>query len=235
MVIVNWLFLIVLATLPALLWFIFFSKAESHKEPKRLVLLTFLIGFFISSPTVLIQTILKEEIKYFWPAINIFILIFVLALVEELFKFIGAYWAVRKDPTFSEPIEAMFYMVSVALGFATVENILIIAGDFNFHNPLILYQSISTMALRFFGATFLHTLSSAVFGYYWAKGHIHKILFHFLLLGLILATSIHAIFNYLVLRFENSYLIYPTLFLLTISFFVVNDFSKLRAEKKKAF
>jgi len=235
MVILNLLLSVVLGILPALIWLVFFLKAEMHPEPKRLVFLTFLTGFFITLPTLFVQTVLRDSIKYYWPAYNIFILFFILAFVEELFKFLGAYWTVRKQPSFKEPIEAMFYMISIALGFATIENIFIIAGNFNFANPEILYQTFGTLSLRFVGATFLHALSSAIVGYYWAKGHIHKVVFHTLIIGLILATAVHAIFNYLVLTFQNSYLIYPTLFLLTISFFVVNDFSKLRPLNNSEF
>jgi RsiW-degrading membrane proteinase PrsW (M82 family) len=38
-----------------------------------------------------------------------------------------------RDPEFDEPIDAMLYMIIVALGFATIENILVRPDEWLFH------------------------------------------------------------------------------------------------------
>ena len=46
-----------------------------------------------------------------------------LALIEEIIKFVASHFAARRSPAFSEPVDAMIYMIVAALGFATLENI----------------------------------------------------------------------------------------------------------------
>ena len=124
----------------------------------------------------------------------------------------------------------MIYMIAAALGFATVENIFIISTTLNSFSLADITQTISTISLRLIGATLLHALASALVGYYWALGILRKSLFSYVTIGIILATLIHAVFNYLVLSFQENLLIYPSLFLLTAAFFIFNDFEKLKTK-----
>jgi len=67
---------------------------------------------------------------------------------------------------FDEPTDAMIYCIIAALGFASVENLMILFKisfpDFG--------QAIGIMGFRFLGATLLHTLASAMVGYWLARG-----------------------------------------------------------------
>jgi len=112
----------------------------------------------------------------------------------------------------------MIYMITAALGFAAVENI---AAAYNNSLPVIL----ETTTLRFFGATLLHTLCSGLVGYYWAKSILsdskNKLIF-----GLSLAALLHAIFNYLIIKYEP--VIVPTIFLIIFALFILHDFEKLK-------
>src|SRR3989344_7166286 len=114
----------------------------------------------------------------------------------------------------------MVYMITGALGFATVENLFLVyssGGDDVF----------SLMLLRFVGATLLHALGSGIIGHYWARGIKFKLEGKFVLAGAVMATLFHAVFNILVLRFDD-YLIYPIAFLVLIGFFVLYDFEELK-------
>jgi RsiW-degrading membrane proteinase PrsW (M82 family) len=89
----------------------------------------------------------------------------------------------------------------------------------------------SIIVLRFVGATLLHALSSGLLGYYWAKGKMKSKPKQFIFIGLLVATLIHFGFNYLILIFQNvDLLLYPSLFLVGSSFFLLKDFQQLRFE-----
>ncbi len=229
MAIITIILTAVVAILPALIWLIFFLREDRHPEPKKLIFYTFLAGGLISFPVlatqIIFQAIVPDLIE------NLLVLIIGLALIEEVFKFAAAYWAVNKKPAFDEPIDAMIYMIAAALGFATVENIFIIGNGFNLINAISLGGMINVLSLRFIGATLLHTLTAGLIGYYWAKGKLENKLRRKIIFGLAVATLTHSIFNYLILRFQESNLLYPSLFLIVAAFFILNDFEKLKTEK----
>ncbi|MEK7513014.1 MAG: PrsW family glutamic-type intramembrane protease, partial [Patescibacteria group bacterium] len=160
-----------------------------------------------------------------------------LAVVEEVLKFLAAYWAVNRNPAFDEPVDAMIYMIAAALGFATVENLFIAGKSFDLLRAETFGPSAETLLLRFAGATLLHTLTAAIVGYYWARGRLvlrgvrdwlHTSFLECLTVGLLFATVAHVLFNYLVLKFQNQNLLYPSLLLIGIAFFVIEDFERLR-------
>lgn len=127
---------------------------------------------------------------------------------------------------FDEPIDAMIYMVVAGLGFAAMENILFLFKAF----PDGIEATLSTWALRFVGATFLHALAAAITGYFIAMawffyGHAYKLI----AVGLALATLFHFTFNLFVLESSanKSVLAYSFALLLILSFLVSVLFQKL--------
>jgi protease PrsW len=223
MVILSVLGIIVATIMPALIWLFFFLKEDVHPEPKKLIVYVFGIGALVSLPVLLLQISFQNIIGN-GPETAIFLVIG-LAFIEEFFKFIATYFAIHNDPAFDEPVDAMIYMITAALGFATVENFFIIGNTL--HSAQLIL-SIETLSLRFVGATLLHALASATVGYYWARGHRERFLSVSLVGGVIFATGIHTVFNYLVLRFQDSNLLYPTIFLIIITVFILADFEKLK-------
>ena len=80
------------------------------------------------------------------------------AFVEELAKFLMAFFLLRRNLVFDEPIDAVIYSAVIALGFAFVENIIYLVSIFNqFSGDLS--QVVYFVSLRFIGANFLHTLT----------------------------------------------------------------------------
>ncbi len=229
MVILNIVLTVIAAALPALVWLIFFLREDIHPEPKKLIVYTFAVGALISFPVLATQIIFQALIPSFLN--NILVLIIGLALIEEIFKFTAAYWAVNNKPAFDEPIDAMIYMIAAALGFATIENLFIVSNGLNSVNFSTLGSAIGIVALRFIGATLLHTLAAGLVGYYWAKGKIQNSVRLNVIFGLGVATLIHALFNFLILKFQNSNLLYPSFFLIVAAFFILNDFEKLKTTR----
>lgn len=212
-----------------------FLKKDLHPEPKRLIIKTFILGIVIAPLVVLLQWLAN----YFFSSIGIgkfvsqTISFFIWgAFIEEYMK----YWAVKvsviRNPEFDEPPDAMIYMITAALGFAAIENILIL---FNVV-PDGATQAIGVWALRFTGATLLHALSSAIVGFFlglsWFYDHHKK---KFLSAGIILATVLHLAFN-LIIFFEvaNGFL-YNFILLSSMVGLVVAMFNNIKRHHQRYF
>ncbi len=218
--------LIALGAIPSLAWLIFYLREDArHPEPRKLILYTLIAGALVTVFVLQIQIIVNDWVTGKGFSTYSFISFVLLGAVEEIFKFLAVYFAVSRRKEFDEPIDAMVYMVVASLGFAMVENI---ASIFQSHS--ITFTSpgpLETTALRFVGATLLHSLTSGVVGYYWGKaiaagsGRFTGIAW-----GLVLATLLHAFFNYLIIKSEPVAL--PLIFLMFMGLFVLNDFEKLK-------
>ncbi len=215
----------VLGFAPGLLWLAFFLKEDVHPEPRKMIARVFIIGMLSTFAALFVELIINEPMKgvvFSIPGIiNDNLSTFIaFAVIEEIIKFYFVWRIIHKSPYFDEPIDAMIYMVTGALGFATAENFFLVlssGGDGIF----------TVILMRFIGATLLHALSSAVVGYMWAWGIKRRKIPSYIGWGLILASLAHAVFNILVFKF-NSFLIYPTVFLGVVGFIVLYDFEKLR-------
>lgn len=218
--------LIALGTIPALAWLAFYLKEDArHPEPKKLILYTFIAGALVTVFVLQFQIIINDWVTGKGFHTYSLLSFTLLGAAEEIFKFLAVYFVVSRRKEFDEPIDAMVYMIVAALGFATVENIASIlqADVLSVAAP----GPLETTALRFVGATLLHSLTSAVVGYYWgrsiAKGGNR---FAAISLGLVIATLLHAVFNSLIIKSEPVAL--PLIFLMFMALFVLNDFEKLK-------
>jgi len=179
--------------LPALLWLWFWLKEDSRcPEPRLLIVLTFIAGM-IAVPIVLPLERYTESFASGTIALALW------AAIEEIFKYIAALVVVLWRKVVNEPVDAVIYMITVALGFAALENTLFllspfIDGDFA--------GGILTGNLRFLGATLLHTLSSAMIGLALAlsfyKSRVVKKIYLFG--GVVLAIVLHTLFNFFIMN-----------------------------------
>jgi RsiW-degrading membrane proteinase PrsW (M82 family) len=176
---------------PSLLWLAFWLLEDStHPEPKKYLFLTFLLGMLVVWPVLKV-----EEFAIGYAAGTTLLLCW--AFTEELGKFAAALLGGILWPVFDEPLDAVIYMVTAALGFAAMENTLFLFGSLQ-QGTL---HGIISGDLRFIGATLLHTLSSATIGvslayaYFKSKGMRRM----FATLGVILATALHTLFNFFIL------------------------------------
>lgn len=233
--ILNSALLVVFGLLPSLIWLSFFLKKDCHPEPKYLISKTFLMGIIISPLAIFLQLILiKAGLN---TGINFLLWA---ALIEELLKFYAIKFIVLNNPNFDEPVDAMIYMITAAMGFAAIENILFmfkVVPDASLMplmqiDPDQLRSAFGILVLRFAGATILHALSSAIIGYFLAMSwffqqHKSKLL----IIGIIIATIFHFTFNVLLSTFsENPQLgiMFSTALLVIMSFLVYILFDKMR-------
>lgn len=174
--------------LPALLWLAFWLLEDRcEPEPKRYIFFCFILGMGI------IPFVLEAE-RFMAGQITGPLLLVSWAVIEEVFKFGAAYLGALRWSVFDEPLDAIIYTVTAALGFAALENTLFILSPLESGNVL---QSIITGNLRFVGATLLHTLSSAVVGLalaftFYKSAAVRRLA---AVGGVILAALLHAGFN----------------------------------------
>ncbi len=211
--------LLILGLLPSFAWLFFFLKEDGRPEPKTMIAKVFLAGALITVPAVLFQLLARNWLKIAGVDQYDFVSFSAMAAIEEILKFLAAYFVIRKSRFFDEPVDAMIYMIAAALGFAMVENVAIMFGAKQ------ISEAVGVIILRFVGATLLHALSSGIVGYYWARNLIKKR--GLILKGLVLATLLHGLFNYSIILFMET-MIYPILFLMIIALFVFWDFEKAK-------
>lgn len=180
--------------LPALLWLWFWLREDNlHPEPRERVMKTFIAGvcvvlFVLPVQMFFSSTIDHESSKYL-----------IWAFAEELFKFLAAWIVAISTDVMDEPIDAVIYMITAALGFAAIENTLFILKPI-FDGDIV--RTIVTTNLRFIGATLLHVVSSASVGLCIAMAFYHNRETRRIALvsGLILATALHTAFNLFIIR-----------------------------------
>lgn len=186
--------LVILGFLPSIVWLLLFLTKDPRPEPKYLIIKVFLFGIIIAPVVVLIEAAISEAAELsFLPRAAIFFTL--AAFVEEYMK----YWVVKSSvldkPDFDEPHDSIIYMITAALGFAAMENILIAFKVY----PEGFAATLGVISLRFTGATLLHALASGIVGYFlglaWFFYHFKKQLVFF---GLIIASLLHLTFNYLI-------------------------------------
>jgi RsiW-degrading membrane proteinase PrsW (M82 family) len=217
----------VLGLLPGFAWLFFYLEEDRHPEPKKLIAKTFIFGIGFAFIALWVEILLISALKSAGIGKLAIFSLFVFALIEEFVKFAAAYLSIHKNPAFDEPTDAMIYMVTAALGFATVENLGAIGSiSLSANHTAILSNVFANISLRFVGATLLHSLTSAILGYCWAMGIRNFGKKWYIVLGLAAATILHTLFNYLIINLGN--VIYALVFLVIIAFFVLNDFEKLK-------
>jgi len=222
-----------LGLIPSLVWLSFYLKKDCHPEPKHLLIQTFLMGISISPLAILLQQsfsglsgVLNFELfRQNTPSFFIWA-----SFVEEFLKFFAVYLIVVRNPNFDEPIDAMIYMITAALGFAAIENILVMFSLIAVNTNVAL----NTLALRFVGATLLHALASGLVGYFLSMSwffHEHKK--KLIMFGLAVATLFHAAFNLLIASTQESAnpavgLVYTTFLLIILAFLIAILFDKIK-------
>src|SRR3989344_2152376 len=84
-------------------------------------------------------------------------MLFAGAAIGGVVKFAAASLAALRLRIFDEPLDAVIYLVTAALGFSAFENVLFLLAPLQTGD---VFASIITGDLRFIGASLLHTLSS---------------------------------------------------------------------------
>lgn len=225
--------------LPSVIWLLFYLRKDSHPESNRMVIKIFLWGVLITIPAALVEIgifsfLVNPFSQWIETSSFLFLLIyniFAISLVEEISKYLVVREKIVKDPAFDEPVDAMIYMIIAALGFAALENLLILAP---FGKSFLFGETLKIVLLRFIGATFLHALASGIIGFFLALSFYYSYKrIRLYLTGFGLAVSLHAVYNLSIIKIveNDKYIIVPVIALALSAVFVSFGFKKLKKIK----
>lgn len=178
---------------PSLVWLIFWLLEDRcQPEPKRFIFLCFVGGMLAVWPALLLEQAAAT-------ALSGTTLLLSWAVIEEVLKFGAAALMALMWASYDEPLDAVIYLVTAALGFSAMENALFLLTPLSQGEVL---RSVITGDLRFIGATLLHTLSSATIGISLALAYYRPAMARrsAALGGVILAVFLHTLFNFFILN-----------------------------------
>lgn len=233
--ILFYIFCVASALLPNIIWLFFYLKKDRHPEPKSKILEVFFLGVIMGIVVLVIEAgILKivgaslyQQEGFWFMVFKYFIFV---GLIEEFAKYIVVKKFVIHDCVIDEPLDVMLYLIISALGFSALENFLLV---FNITDLSGTTEILRFSAERLIGATFLHTLSSGVLGFFWAlslySAKYKKTIFS---LGMVLAVFAHGLYNFCMVNFSGilEYVIFAVI-IASLATFTTFGFLKLKKLK----
>ncbi len=192
--------------LPAIVWLIFWLREDrKNPEPDGLIAKTFLFGMIAVFLVLPVQRLI--ELNFVGITFSALVL---WAMVEEIFKYLAGYFGGLHTVEDNEPIDPLIYMVTAALGFVAVENTLFILGPLLDNDNFL---GLVTGNFRFIGASLLHIVSSGIVGSSLAFNFYkprHERTLH-LAFALIFAVLFHTAFNWAIVIWDNTGVIFSLL------------------------
>ncbi len=213
--------------LPALLWLWFWLQEDRlHPEPRALIVRTFIAGM-IAVPLVLpLEKLIQKEF-----AGTAFLMVLLWALAEEILKWGSAFFAAFDTKSYDEPIDAVIYMLTAALGFSAMENVLFL---FTSISNTSIVEGLVTGNLRFIGATLLHVLSSGALAFFigisFDKSWFNKIAH--LIAGIGVAVLLHTIFNIYIMKSVGNQIFIVFCFVWLAILLLIAGFEKIKKIRK---
>jgi RsiW-degrading membrane proteinase PrsW (M82 family)/GNAT superfamily N-acetyltransferase len=161
-----------------------FHRDVFNREPKLNLFISFALGGLSIIPAIIVE-------RKFYPLISddipgtAFRAFIIVALTEELVKFLALRFYSFNKKSFDEPLDGIVYAVTVSMGFATVENIMYVTA-----------YGIQTGVVRMFLAVPAHATFGVLMGYYAGKAKFDPPRKTYLLLmGLFWAVLFHGLYD----------------------------------------
>ncbi len=183
----NWLILAIAPGVAISAYIIF--KDEYNKEPRRHLLISFILGVISIVPAMVLElpTFWTTHIAFFSSnfgnAIKAFLMV---ALPEELAKFLMLKFYAYRQPEYDEPFDGIVYAVMVGMGFATAENIM-----------YVYEYGTATGVIRMFLAVPAHATFAIIMGYFMGKAKFSLINQRYLLgAGLFWSVVFHGSYDF---------------------------------------
>ena len=218
---------LLITIVPSILILLFFVFSDKFREPKKIIIITFLFGILITIPAGHLNNFIMDNFGTD-NVINNALLggFFAGGLVEEVLKFLVLYFYILREKAFDEPMDGIVYGTVVSLGFATLEN-------YDYVYRLSEYyelQPIDVAYVRSYTAIPLHALCGVIMGFYFG-------MYAFvsggknLSLALIVPYIIHGSYNFLV-SFPNYYFLGVLLIALIFSILLYKNVRDSQKHKK---
>ena len=158
---------LVVGAAPSISLLIFFYLKDRYEpEPRGHVALAFVKGALATVPAYALSWALARLVGDEWLALGGlpargFEALVLAALAEELPKWLAFFYFIYRWSELDEPLDGVVYGVALALGFATVENVLCVARD-----------GVGIGVLRAIFAVPAHALFGAVMGFYMGRAKL---------------------------------------------------------------
>jgi RsiW-degrading membrane proteinase PrsW (M82 family) len=183
------LFALAIAPGLAIIWYIYY-KDSYDKEPKKYLLISFLMGVLSTLPAIIVQRAAKFIIGDITASSSVLFYAFYAFIIvgcsEELSKFAMLRLYAYPKKSFNEPFDGIVYSVMVAMGFATMENI-----------GYVQQLGIGTAFMRMFLSVPAHAAFGAIMGYHVGLAKFNKEKAARLIgKGLFLAIVFHGAFDF---------------------------------------
>ncbi len=192
----SWL-IFFLSLVPAVAWIVYFYYQDRYeKEPLRLLIWSFILGCLSVIPAIIIELYLTGVIEFQIPfsPLRIMVMMLMVGFTEEICKYLGVRYGTYKNPEFNEPMDGIVYSVTVAMGFAFVENI---GYMLKFQAASGLIGAVSIGILRALFSMFGHATFGVIQGYFIGKARFNPRQERQLIwTGVFLASIVHALYNF---------------------------------------
>lgn len=180
--------MVALATAPGVAVMLYIYLKDKHeREPFGLLLRAFFYGILSSLLTIIVSmpinavvTIHEKDLTE--QAVHAFLIV---ALVEELCKFLFVRGVLYHNKNFNEPFDGIVYSVMVGMGFATFENILYVRDG-----------GLEVAILRMFTAVPAHASFAVLMGFYLGRAKFEHKKGYYALHALGVATLFHGAYDY---------------------------------------
>ena len=190
--------LLALSIAPGLAIILYIYRKDSYdKEPKKYLLVSFLLGMLSTLPAIVMEKagkfVFGETDAYSPISLYAFFAFIIVAGSEEGSKFAMVKWYAYPKKHFDEPFDGIIYSVMVSMGFATVENIMYVQQN-----------GLGTAILRMFLSVPAHAAFGVVMGYYIGLAKFNKERSGlYLIAGLLLAMFFHGAFDFFLFLQES--------------------------------
>lgn len=213
---------IIIALIPGIFWIWFYRRKDKNPEPRKLIINVFLWGMLITIPAI----IFEYAAEFFVPFIGteniltiFFSSLFIVAPIEEYLKYFVIKKKIFNNPAFDEPMDGIIYGVVAGLGFASLENLLVVMAEGE-----------GILVLRFATATLMHAVTTGIVGYYlsMSKFSSKENKKNYIAIGLITAIIIHGLYNTIVSTQTILTLVILILFLVIMYLILALKIKKLK-------
>ncbi|HEY4489519.1 MAG TPA: PrsW family glutamic-type intramembrane protease [Candidatus Paceibacterota bacterium] len=214
--------------LPPLVWLYFLLKEDDRcPEPLPCLLIAFISGMLAVPFALLLETLLRDYAYIAYAGCSEYAplcvpIILGWSVIEETLKYVLVALLVLWRADVNEPIDLVIYMLTAALGFAALENVLFLIVPFANGDVLM---GLQTGNLRFIGSTLLHVMASSAVGFALAfsLNFLKPLRAFFAIAGLILAIALHALFNFFIIQGDGVYTLFAFLIVWTaaVAFFAL--------------
>lgn len=205
--------LYLLAVVPGFLIILFVYFMDKYEKEDLLpIVICFILGIFSTLPILQLERMgVARAFDNPMEIVPMLIYAFLfVALIEEASKFAALMIYPYRRPFFNEPFDGILYAVVIAMGFATLENVLY-ASRFN----------LNALVLRAFTAVPAHASFAVVQGYFIGKAKFKpEKKWKLISMGLLASICLHGLYDFFILQQAYENLAILAFFTLSISLYL---------------